>query len=84
MSARNNEDTAMKAVRIAPNKAGRRFAVVHSRLTPGAYGVVTENFNYAGHCRGGLARSWRWCADGLSLDDAEALLNKKLAGKRRP
>jgi hypothetical protein len=34
--------------------------------------------------RGGIARSWRYCKLGLSLEDAEALFARKIAGKQRP
>lgn len=74
----------MSFIKIIANKAGRRFALARDRNAPDKYGVWTECLNYAGHCKGGLARSWRYCELGLSLEDAEALLAKKAAGKRKP
>lgn len=34
--------------------------------------------NYAGHVPGGIAKSWRYVARGLSLDEAKALFEKRL------
>ncbi len=78
-----------KAYKIGANKAGKRFAIVldaHMNRGPfvGTYGVWAESLNYAAHLRGGIARSWRYCKLGLSLEDAEALFARKIAGKQRP
>jgi hypothetical protein len=75
--------------KVAVNQAGRRFALVlDSRMTgkhcAGTYGVWAESLNYAGHVRGGIARSWGYCQMGLPLAEAEALFARKIAGKQRP
>jgi hypothetical protein len=82
-------DRAAKVHKIATNQAGRRFALaLDSRMTgkpcTGTYGVWSESLNYAGHARGGIARSWGYCQMGMSLEDAEALFARKIAGKQRP
>ena len=71
----------MKATKIATNKAGKRFAIVPQS---GFFAVYAECFNYAGHCKGGFAVTWRYCEKGLTLEAAEALLARKAAGKQRP
>lgn len=71
----------MKAIKIETNKAGCRFALVASGES---FGVYRECFNYAGHCKGGLAVTWRYCEKGLPRESAEALLARKVAGKERP
>jgi hypothetical protein len=37
--------------------------------------------NYAGHCRGGTAKTWRYVADGLTLDQAKAEFERRLGRK---
>lgn len=37
--------------------------------------------NYAGHVRGGVSKSWRYVADGLTLEEAKALMEKKVGRK---
>jgi len=75
--------------KIAANHAGRRFALIlDSRITgkpcAGTYGVWSESLNYASHVPGGIVRRWGFCQMGMSLQDAEALFARKLAGKQRP
>lgn len=71
----------MKALKIETNKAGKRFALVANGET---FGVYAECFNYAGHCKGGFAVTWRYCEKGLTREAAETLLARKAAGKRKP
>ena len=71
----------MKAIKIVTNQAGKRFALVAADT---AFGVYAECFNYAGHCKGGYAVSWRYCEKGLTREAADALLARKAAGKQRP
>jgi len=70
----------MKAIKIEANKAGRRYALVRDGEN---FAVYAECRNYAGHCRGGIATSWRYCEKGLSRDAADALLAHKVAGRAR-
>jgi hypothetical protein len=37
--------------------------------------------NYAGHCRGGITKTWRYVADGLTLEEAKGLFEKRLGYK---
>ena len=71
----------MKALKIETNKAGKRFALVTADTT---FGVYAECFNYASHCKGGFAVTWRYCEKGLTREAAEALLARKVAGKHTP
>lgn len=46
-------------------------------LATGLYIVFQLCGNYDGRVRGGMAWTWRAIAEGLTLDQAKALLNKK-------
>jgi hypothetical protein len=70
----------IKAHKLGKNTVGTRFAVVPKN---GAFSVWKECQNYASHVRGGLSTSWRVCASGLSVEAAEAMYNKKIAGRAR-
>lgn len=63
------------------NTVGKVFALV--RDSDGTFSVWTLAENYAGHVRGGIAKSWRYCAKGMAEDDARAMYAKKLKGKAR-
>jgi hypothetical protein len=71
----------MKALRIGTNKAECRFAIVP---TEGSFAVYREAQNYAAHVRGGIAKTWRYVEKGLTLEAAEALFERKIAGKQKP
>lgn len=71
----------MKALKIEPNKAGRRYALVPK--ADGTFMVFAECHNYAAHVRGGIATSWRVHAQGLPRDAADALFARRVAGKAR-
>lgn len=71
----------MKALKIEANKAGKRYALVSAGDT---FGVYAECFNYAGHCKGGFAVTWRVCEKRLPREAAEALMARKVAGKQKP
>ena len=71
----------MKAVKIGTNKAECRFAIV---ATEGAFAVYRECCNYAAHVRGGIAKSWRYVEKGMTIEAAEALFARKIAGKQKP
>jgi hypothetical protein len=47
----------------------------------GYYLVFKLCENYAGHVRGGVSKTWRYIADGLSLDEAKALMEKRVGRK---
>lgn len=43
----------------------------------GGYAVVSLEKNYAGHVRGGIAKTWRVVKSGLTHREAVDLLNKR-------
>ena len=70
----------MKVTAVGKNKAGKRFAIVPQS---GLFAVYAESQNYSSHVPGGIAKTWRYCEKGLSIDAANALFMRKLAGKQR-
>lgn len=70
----------MKALKIAANQTGKRYAIV---AKSGGFWVYAECKNYASHVRGGFAVTWRYCARDLSREEAEKLFDRKVAGKAR-
>lgn len=70
----------MKALKIGSNKASKRYALVP---LDDKFSVWAECSNYASHVRGGVAKTWRYCQKDMTLEDAEALFTRKLAGKAR-
>jgi len=70
----------IKTHKLGANAVGTRFAIIPKG---GTFSVWKECQNYASHVRGGLATSWRVCASGLSIQDAESMYNKKIAGRAR-
>ena len=71
----------MQALKIGTNKAGCRFAIVPNCEK---FSVYRECQNYAAHIKGGIAKTWRYVEQGMSLDAAQALFNRKIAGKQKP
>lgn len=71
----------MKAIKIATNKAGCRFAIVPRN---GMYAVYREAQNYAAHVHGGIAKTWRYVAIDMSLTAANEMFEHKIAGKQKP
>lgn len=71
----------MKAVKIAANKSGIRYAIVADGR--GTFGVYKECQNYAAHVRGGIANTWRYVERNLTREAADALFSRKIAGKAR-
>lgn len=70
-------------MQVFTNKAvktskGTIFAPGKCQIT-GKYAIFKLCENYAGHVRGGIAKTWRYTAKDLSLDEAKALLAKKAA-----
>ena len=63
------------------NKAGTMYGL--ALLKSGKFGVYVLKENYAGHVRGGIAKSWAYCAKELTEKDARDLFNKKINGKAR-
>lgn len=53
------------------------------RVAPysGSYSIYKLCENYDGMVRGGIRKTWRVVASGLSLGDAKALFEKKLGRK---
>ena len=71
----------MKTIKVDTNKAGCRFALVCNQDT---YVVYRECCNYSNSAPGGIAKSWRYCEKGLSLEAAQKLFDRKIAGKQKP
>lgn len=70
----------MKTLKIAKNQAGVRFGLTE-RID--GFAVYKECANYAGHVRGGIAYTWRYVEKCMTLEAAEALFAKKIAGEAR-
>jgi hypothetical protein len=77
----HNEGNKMKALKIAANKAGKRYAIV--RKDDCTFTVYAECSNYAAHVRGGIEKTWRYVEKSLTLEAAEALFIRKIAGMAR-
>ena len=71
----------MKALKVGANKAGCRFAIISNGAT---FAVYRECLNYAGHVRGGIAATWRYCEKDMTQDAAEAMFARKIAGSQKP
>ena len=71
----------MKALKIETNKAGKRYALVPK--ADGTFTVYAECRNYDGKIRGGIATAWRYCQKGLTLEGADQLFARKIAGGAR-
>lgn len=71
----------MKALKIEANKAGKRYAIVP--VPGGTFTVYAECSNYDRNAPGGIAKTWRYCDKGLTLEAAETLFARKIAGKQR-
>jgi hypothetical protein len=67
-----------KAIKVATNKAGKKYALVPWK---NAFSVWTQKKNYCAHVYGGIAGSWAYCQLGMTLLEAEVLFAKKLRGK---
>lgn len=57
---------------------GRRDDFAGKPTSEGGYYVFKLCKNYAGHVRGGIAKTWRYIAKDLSHADAIDLLNKRV------
>lgn len=78
----------MRAHKIGTNQSGKRYGIIlDSKMNRGpfvgTYGVWAESSNYDGRIPGGIRKSWRYCKLGLTLEEAEALFARKIAGKAR-
>lgn len=70
----------MKAIKIEANQSGKRYALVANDET---FGVYAECKNYYRHAPNGIATSWRYCAKGMTREEADKLFARKVAGKAR-
>lgn len=68
-----------KTLKIEANQKGKKIALVRKGETFAVYALCA---NYAAHVRGGVAHTWRVAASNLSLDAAEALFAKRVAGRK--
>ena len=65
----NQAHKSDKGVIYAPGKSAKGYMV---------YKLCK---NYDGNIRGGVRKSWRYVADGLTLEDAKALMEKRVGRK---
>jgi hypothetical protein len=73
----------MKTLQTKTNKNGIKYALVsiHTGLSADAddvtYGVYKLCENYASHCKGGMAKTWRYVAKNMAFEDANALFDRR-------
>ncbi len=73
----------MKTVQIKTNKNGIQYGMfaVHTGLSADAddvnYAVYKLCENYNRHVKGGIAKTWRYVAKGMSFEDALALFERR-------
>lgn len=65
----NQAHKSAKGVIFAPGKSGKGYMVYK----------LCEN--YDGRVRGGMRKTWRVVADGLSLEETKALMEKRVGRK---
>ena len=59
---------------------GRWYAPGKCKIT-GKFAVLVLCENYAGHVRGGIAKTWRVDARDLTIDECRAVMEKRVARK---
>jgi hypothetical protein len=69
----------VKFIEKAQNQAGTTYGL--ALLPNGKFGVYILKHNYAGHVRGGIVASWRYCLIDVEEAAARELFQKKLKGK---
>lgn len=69
----------IKLIEKAKNKAGTLYGL--EKDEKGMFGVWILKASYAGHVKGGIAYTWRYCARDMDEDTARAVFAKKLKGK---
>lgn len=81
--------TKEKTLKLQANQAGVRYALTTWKE---AYIVRKECRNYDGNVRGGIRTTWRLCQlkhqegtnkVGMTLEEAEAMFSRLIAGKVR-
>lgn len=65
-----------KCISKKANSKGTIFALVTG---PDGFEVWKLAENYAAHCKGGVARSWRYIQKGLTEATARAMFDKRTA-----
>lgn len=65
----NQAHKSAKGVVFAPGKSAKGYVV---------YKLCK---NYDGDIRGGVRKTWRYVADGLTLEEAKALMEKRVGRK---
>ena len=75
------KNTATKSAKGKVFAFGRDAALDGQSPKLGGYYVWVLCENYAGHCRNGVAKTWRVVASGLSYADAVSLMNRRLGEK---
>lgn len=86
MAASLYKQTATPAIRNGRRTGeiyafGREAALRGQPADRGGYAVFVLQPNYAGHVRGGVAKTWRLDQQGLSWLDAIRLINKRVGFK---
>jgi hypothetical protein len=69
----------VKFIEKAQNKSGTTYGL--ALLPNGKFGVYILKHNYAGHVKGGVAKSWCYCVKDVEESVARELFQKKLNGK---
>ncbi len=64
----------MNALKIKTNKNNIQYALIQKGDSFAVYKLCE---NYAGHIKGGIAKTWRYVAKDLTLDAATILFNKR-------
>ena len=70
-----------KAVAKNKNKAGTVFALC--AMDDGTWSVWRLRENYAGHCKGGITRTWGYVRLNMTEIDARDLYQRRLAGRQK-
>ena len=70
---------SMKIIEKSRNQVGTLYGLSLSH--DGKYGVWVLRHNYAGHVRGGIIATWRYCLLGAEESEARKIFSKKLKGK---
>lgn len=72
---------AIKLIEKAKNKAGTLYGL--EKDEKGMFGVWILKASYAGHVKGGIAYTWRYCIKDVDESTARAVFAKKLKSKAR-
>ena len=71
----------IKLIEKAKNTVGTVYGL--EKDEKGTFGVWILKASYAGHVKGGIAYTWRYCARDMDEDTARSVFTKKLKGKAK-